>query len=58
MDDIVEILGIVSGIVIVFAVFSGFTMKYKRNRLLKIHRFAGYVALALALGHGILAIFS
>jgi hypothetical protein len=58
MDDMIEVLGILSGIVIVFTVFSGFAMKYKRNRPLKIHWFAGYAALALALGHGILAIFS
>jgi DMSO/TMAO reductase YedYZ heme-binding membrane subunit len=58
MDELVEVLGIISLIVIVFTVFSGLAMKYKRNQLFKIHRFAGYVALALAICHGILAIFS
>jgi hypothetical protein len=58
MDEIIEVLGIISLVVIVFTVFSGLVMKYKRNPLLKIHRFAGYIALALSIGHGILAIFS
>ena len=58
MDEMVEVLGIISGIVIVFTVFSGLAMKYKRNQRLKIHKFAGYVAFALAICHGILAMFS
>jgi hypothetical protein len=58
MDEMVEILGIVSLFVFVFTVFSGFAMKYKRDSMFKIHRFTGYAALALAAVHGILAIFS
>jgi hypothetical protein len=58
MDDMVEILGITSGIVIVLTVFSGYIMKYGRKHLLNIHKLAGYAALALASFHGILAMFS
>lgn len=58
MDEIVEVLGIISWIVIVFTVFSGLLMKYKRKPLFKIHRLAGYVALALAACHGVLAALS
>jgi hypothetical protein len=58
MDEMVEILGILSLFVFVFTVFSGFAMKYKRDPLFKIHRVAGYAALALAAAHGISAIFS
>jgi hypothetical protein len=51
-------LGIISLVVMVFTVFSGLVMKYKRNPMYKIHRFTGYGVFALAICHGVLAIFS
>ena len=58
MDEIVEVLGIISLIVMIVAFFSGLFMKYKRNSLYKIHRFIGYVVFALALAHGVAALVS
>lgn len=55
MDEMVEILGVISLIVIGVVCASGVFMKYKRKPLFKIHRLAGYVALALAVCHGVLA---
>ncbi len=51
----VEVLGIISLIVIGIAFFSGLFMKYKRRWLFKIHRVISFIAFALAIGHGVLA---
>jgi hypothetical protein len=55
MDEMIEILGTISLIVIAVVCVSGVLMKYKRKPLFKIHRLTGYIALALAVCHGVLA---
>lgn len=55
MDEIVEVLGIISFIVMIVVFFSGFFMKHQRNLLYKTHRITGLIALAMMLCHGVLA---
>jgi len=58
MDELVEILGTTSLIVMTVVCISGVLMKYERKSLLRIHRPTGYVALAIAVCHGVLAALS
>jgi cytochrome bd-type quinol oxidase subunit 1 len=54
MDEIAEILGKMSLIVVVVAVATGVLMRHKRAALYKkIHRVVGFAVLALAVCHGL-----
>lgn len=56
MDEIMEMCGVTSLIVLAVAVLSGLLMKRRRAELVKIHRVVGFVALAVAICHGMLAL--
>jgi Mg2+ and Co2+ transporter CorA len=56
MDEIMETLGILNMIVLPVVFASGLWMKYKRALLFKAHRIFGYVAIGMAMVHGILAL--
>ncbi|MEI7836206.1 MAG: hypothetical protein WCK05_07320 [Planctomycetota bacterium] len=53
MDEIAEITGKISLVVVAVAVVTGILMKRKRVSLRRIHRVLGFIALALAVGHGL-----
>lgn len=53
MDDIAEMLGLVSLIVMAAAVATGVFMRYRRVLFGKIHRVIGFITLALAIFHGL-----
>jgi hypothetical protein len=58
MDEVIEMLGTISLIAIAVVCASGVLMKHRRKPLFKIHRLTGYVAVALAVCHGVLAALS
>ncbi|MCY2924009.1 MAG: hypothetical protein NT031_00970 [Planctomycetota bacterium] len=53
MDEIAEITGKISLVVVAVAVVTGVLTKRNRVSLRRIHRVLGFVALALAVGHGL-----
>jgi hypothetical protein len=58
MDDIVRMLGILSIIGVGAAFGTGYWMKHNRPLLFRVHRKVAYVAFAIAVVHGILALLS
>jgi Mg2+ and Co2+ transporter CorA len=56
MDEIMETLGILNMIVLPAVFATGLWMKYKRALFYKVHRISGYVAIGMAMVHGILAL--
>lgn len=53
MDEIAELLGVVSLVVVVAAVATAVLMRHRRARFHGIHRVLGYITLAMAIGHGL-----
>jgi hypothetical protein len=53
MDEIAEILGVVSLIAMAAVVATGVLMRRRRVPFGKIHKVIGFIALALAICHGL-----
>jgi hypothetical protein len=53
MDDIAELLGVVSLIAMAAATVTGVLMRHRRVLFRTIHRIIGFGALALAVCHGL-----
>jgi cell shape-determining protein MreD len=55
MDEVMEVLGITSLVLLAVAFLTGLLMKRRRADLMKIHRIVGYIVLAVAICHGMLS---
>jgi hypothetical protein len=55
MDEVMEVLGVASLLMLAIAFLTGILMKHRRADLLKVHKIVGYVVFAVAICHGMLS---
>jgi hypothetical protein len=55
MDDVMEVLGVASLVLLAITFLTGILMRHRRADLLKIHKIVGYVVFAVAICHGMLS---